>query len=51
MTYYVKPMSGDVLRAMENLEGKIEAQTAAQALRDSDRTLNAGSGATLKSVN
>jgi hypothetical protein len=51
LDYYVKPMSGDVLSAMANLEENFEKETAAQALRDSDRTLNPGSGATPESVN
>jgi integrase len=34
-TYYIKPMSEDVLNAMANLEEKFEEQNSAQALTDS----------------
>ena len=44
MTYYVKPMSGDVLNAMANLEEKFEEQISAQALRDSKLDSKPGSG-------
>ena len=51
LDYYVKPMSGDVLSAMANLEENFEKETAAHALRDSDRTLKPASGAMPESVN
>jgi len=51
MSYYVKPMDADVLSAMAKLEQNVAERTAAQALRDSDRTVNPPSGATPDLVN
>jgi integrase len=47
LSYYIKSSADDALDAMERLEQKISVQS----LRDSDRTLNAGSGAMPASVN
>jgi integrase len=51
LEYYVKTMNKDVRAAMTNLEENFEKETAAQALRDSDRTVKLASGATPESVN
>jgi integrase len=51
MTYYVKPMSEDVLSAMANLEEKFAAQTSAQGLRDTLADTNRTAGAMPESVN
>jgi len=51
MSYYVKPMDADVLSAMAKLEQNVAERTAAQALRDSDGTVNPPSGATPDLVN
>jgi integrase len=50
-TYYIKTAGDDVRKAMGKLEENYAAQTAAQTLRDSDRTLELDSGATPESVN
>jgi len=50
-SYYIKTTSDDVRSAMGKLEQNIAAQTAAQALRDSDRTPNLDSGAMPDSIN
>ena len=47
----MKPMSGDVLNAMANLEEKFEEQISAQALRDSKLDSKPGSGSQAETVN
>jgi integrase len=46
-SYYIKPTSTDADSGMD----KFEQEISAQALRDSERTLKAGSGATPEFVN
>jgi len=50
-TYYIKTAGDDVRNAMGKLEENYAAQTAAQTLRDSDRTVRQDSGAMPESVN
>jgi integrase len=50
-TYYIKTAADDVRSAMGKFEDNLAAQTAAQVLRDSDRTVKVGSGAMPESVN
>jgi len=50
-TYYIKPMSDDVLNAMANLEEKVEEQISAQALRDSLLDSKPASGSQPETVN
>jgi hypothetical protein len=46
MDYYVKQVDAEVLSANAKLEQNIAEKTGAQALRDSDGTVNPPSGAT-----
>jgi integrase len=50
-SYYIKTSGDDVRDAMGKLEENYAAQTAAQTLRDSARTLKLDSGAMPESVN
>ena len=50
-TYYIKTASEEVPNAMEKVAADFDAKTAVQNLRDSDRTVNLGSGARPESVN
>jgi len=50
-SFYIKPMDDEVRIAMEKVAADFDAKTAAQALRDSDRTVNPDSGAMPESVN
>jgi len=49
--HYIKTSTPDVLAAMEKIERELVAKTAAQALTDSQRTLNRASGAQPEIVN
>jgi len=51
MTYYVKPISEDVLSAMANLEEKFEQKTSAQTLTDSLTDSKPASGSQPGTVN
>jgi integrase len=50
-SYYIKTTSADVRDAMGKLEENYAAKTAAQTLRDSDRTVKLDGGAMPQSVN
>jgi hypothetical protein len=48
---YIKTADNDVRGAMQKIDENLDAETAAQALRDSDRTVKPNSGAMPQSVN
>jgi hypothetical protein len=50
-SYYIKTTADDVRDAMGKLEENYAQKTAAQSLRDSDRTVISDSGAMPQSVN
>jgi hypothetical protein len=48
---YIKAKDNDVHGAMQKIEENIDAETAARALRDSNRTVISDSGAMPQSIN